>query len=124
MIEVFQSLPGDRQADDDGAVVDRRSVERVRGLAQLQHHVVGRVDHVADWSHAGCLEPHLDRVRGRAHLRAADPATDETGAEPRLSNFHLQVVANRPAGLLDRDLRPADRGARGRGDFAGQADET
>ncbi len=103
--------------------VDRGAVERVSRLAQLEHDVVGRVDDVADGPHAGRLQPHLDAVRRRPDLRAADPAADEAGAQLRLADLDAEPLGDRAAGLLDADLGPADGGAGGGRDFSGQADQ-
>ena len=67
-------------------------VEGVVRLADLEHHVVADVDHVADRPLAGELEPVLHPVRGRALLDALDQQGDETGIE---------------FGVLGRELDPA-----------------
>ena len=71
---VSSRSPGGRAADDDPAVVDRRGVERVDRLAELEHHVVRGVDDVADRAQAGGQQAHLDPVRRRADRHAARPS--------------------------------------------------
>ena len=123
VVQRLEPLSGVSQADDDRSVVNRGAVEGVRGLAQLEHDVVRGVDDVADRAHAGGLKPHLDGVRRGADLRAADPAADESGAQPGLQNLDLESVSDGASGLLDHDLRPANRCPRGCSDLASQSDQ-
>ena len=93
-------------------------------LAELQHHVVGRVDDVADGALAGSEQAHLDAVRRRADRHAAHPAPDEPRAQVRVPDVHDEAVRDaRAAPLLHRDLRQADLLAGGRGDLAGEAQD-
>ena len=125
---VSSRSPGSGAADDDPAAVrvagDRGRVEGVDGLAQLEHHVVGGVDDVADRPHAGRQQPHLDRVRRRPDADAADPAAHEAGAQVRVLDLDRQAVGDRHARLLDaRSSGEADRRA-GRGrHLAREADQ-
>jgi hypothetical protein len=63
VVEGLQSFARTGQPNDDRPAAHRRPVEGVGGLAHLQHHVVGRVDHVADRPHPRRRQPHLDAVR-------------------------------------------------------------
>ena len=112
-----------READDDPSLVDRRGIERVGGLAELEHDGVARVDDVAHRAHAGRQEPHLDAVRRRTDGDAPNGARDEPRAERRLADLHGQRVGDRPAALGYGGLRPADRGAGDGRDLPRQADE-
>ena len=60
----------------------REAVEVVGvvGLAQLEHHVVGDVDHVADGAHAGHGQPSRQPGGRRAH---GDPLNDDAGEAGR-----------------------------------------
>ena len=63
VVERHEALTGERPADDEPAVVDRRRVEGMGRLAELEHDVIARVDDVAHRAHAGRLEADLDPVR-------------------------------------------------------------
>ena len=123
VIEGLEAFPGKCEPDDDRPFLDRGSVERVRRLAQFEHHVVRRVDDIAHRAHARGLESHLDPIRRRPDLHATHPPAHEPGAELRLANLNAQPVAHWTARFLDRDLGPPDLGA-GRGrDLTRQADQ-
>ena len=62
VIEVSEPLAGRRPPDDDPAVVDGGRVKRVDRFPELDHHVVARVDNVADRPLTGGEEPHLDVI--------------------------------------------------------------
>ena len=122
---VSSRSPGARAADDDPAVVDRRRVERVDRLAELEHHVVGGVDDVADRSLAGGQQAHLDRgpATGRP-CTPLDPAADEPRAEVRLADLDAQALGGRRARLRRRSVGGQRSGRAGhRGDLAGEPDD-
>ena len=80
-------------------------VEGMGRLAELEHHVVRRVDHVADRAHAGRQEPHLDVVGRRPDAHAGDPAADEARAE-------RGILDGRPRGAPPSRARCPRRAAR------------
>ena len=104
-------------------VVDGGRVEGVGRLAELDHHVVARVDDVAHRPHARRLQPHLDAVGGRAYRQSVDHPADEARAELLLDNFHVEQGPNLWTLLVDVDRRPAYGGARSRRHLPRQADE-
>ncbi len=73
-----QPLPRAGQAGQEPAVAEPSAVERVERLAQLEHRVVGDVDHVVDGSLAHGLEPPRE-PRGRRPYRHA---LDDRGGKP------------------------------------------
>ena len=74
-VERRDRLAGRRAPHADLAARDLREVERVQRLAELEHHRVGRVDHVVDRAEARRLEPRAQRRRRRPDAHAAhDPA--------------------------------------------------
>ena len=82
VVEGLEAVPRSRAPHDDrgtavGPGVDGGGVERVDGLAELEHHVVRGVDDVRDRSLARGEEAHLDVVRRRRDGHAAHPAADE-----------------------------------------------
>ena len=77
--------------------VDRRRVERVDRLAELEHHVVRGVDDVRDRALAGGEEAHLDAVRRRADGHAAHPAADEPRAQVGVADVDGEALARRRA---------------------------
>ena len=104
--------------------MDRRPVERVDRLAQLQHHVVRGVNHVRDRALAGGEEAHLDVVRRRADGHAAHPPAHEPGTEVGVTDFDGQPVRDGGAApLLHLDHRHADGLVRGGGHLPGQAED-
>ena len=115
--------PGARPADDDPAVVDGRAVEDVDRLAELDHHVVRGIDHVADRSLAGRHQAHLDPVRRRPDPDTAHPARDEPRTEVRIGDLHLEPLGGRSSRLDELRRGRAQRGAGQRGDLAGQAQD-
>ena len=73
-VEQPQRLAGARATHDDAAL-ELAQVVGVHRLAELEHHVVGDVDHGADRAQAGAAQPLAQpqrRLRLRAH--AADDA--------------------------------------------------
>ena len=123
MVERLEPLAGLRPTDDDPALVDRGGVERVDGLAQLEHHVVRGVHHVAHGPLAGRQETHLDAVRRRTDLDAAHPAAHEARAQVRIEDVDPEPLGRRSARLGHIGPWQAQRPARGRGDLACQADD-
>ena len=101
VVEGLEPLAGRRRPDDDPAVVDGRRVKRVDRFAEFDHHVVARVDDVADRPLTGGKEPHLDVVGRRADGDALDPATDEPRAQLGSADLDPETFGRRPARLLD-----------------------
>ena len=122
VVERLDALAGSRQAHDDPTVVDRRRIEGVDGLAELEHHVVAHVDDVADRALARRDQAHLDPVRRRPDRDARHVPTHEPRAQPGLQDLDGQAVRDRCPGLRRLGVREADGGARDGGDLAGQAD--
>ena len=50
-------------------------------------------------------------------------AADKSRTQLGLANLNPQMVRDRPTGFFHTDLRPPQRGARRRRDFAGKTDE-
>ena len=123
VIERLEPLPLAGESDDDLAPADRGGVERVDGLAELEHDVVADVDDVADRALAGREEAHLDLVRRRPDADARDMPADEPRAQVRVLDGDGQALRDRVAGLLGVGLREAHGGAGDRRDLAGDADE-
>ncbi len=71
------------------------SVEDVRRLAVLEHHVCGRVDHVADGPHAGSAQAPLHPVRARTDLDSADRNGDEARAQVRHLDGDVDQLGSR-----------------------------
>ncbi len=107
-----------------GSGVDGRSIEGVDRLAELQHHVVGRVDDVADRALTSRQQAHLDRVGRRANPEPAHPPADEPGAQVGIEDLHRQPLGDRRAApLLHHRLRPADLLAGCGGDLAREPED-
>ncbi len=124
VVERLEALARPREPDDDPAVADRRGVERVDRLAELEHHVVARVDDVADRALAGGQEAHLDPVRRRPDRHAAHPAADEARAQdraPRPRPAAARRSAGRPPSTSIDGQRSVAAGHRGH--LAGEPDD-
>src|SRR4029079_16187471 len=78
--------PDDQTVAAVGPRRDPRCVVRVDRLAELEHHVVARVDDVADRADAGGAEAHLDAIRRRPDRDAAAPAADASRAQARIAH--------------------------------------
>ena len=111
VVERLEPLPGLGPADDDPAVADRGGIERVDRLAELHHDVVARVHDVADRTHAGGLQAHLDPVGRRTDRHVAHPAPDEPRAELRLADLDRQSL-RRPGGPARRHPTTGSAAAR------------
>ena len=112
-----------RAPDDEPAAADRAGVERMGGFAEFEHDHVARVDDVADRSHAGRLEPHLDRVGGRRDANAGDDAAHEPGAHRRILDLHGEPLRDGSTGLDQVRGREADGRPGGCRDLPGEADQ-
>src|SRR5581483_2300085 len=88
-VEAQDALALARLPDVQLPAGELRGVEHMRRFAVLEHHVGGRVDHVADRAHAGGAEAALNPLRAGADLDARDRHRDEPRAE---------------VGNLDRDV--------------------
>ena len=121
VIQRLESLAGRRPADHDRRPSvrpggHRGGIERVDGLAQLQHHVVRGVDDVRDGPHPGGEQPHLDAIRGWPDGHPADPAPHEPGAQLGVPDVDGQPLGGgRAVAFANHDLislrqRPAGRG--------------
>ena len=102
VVERLHALALASQPHDDRPVVDRGSIERMDRLAELEHHVVAHVDHVADRPLPGGDQPHLDEVGRWLHGHAADPASDEPrcrarAPRPRRAGAPRSASRSRPA---------------------------
>ncbi len=126
MVQRLEPLPRKRATHDDrgppvGPGTNGAGVERVDRLTELEHHVVRGVDDVRDRPLAGGEEAHLDAIGRRADGDAADPATDEAGAQVGIVHVDGQPLGRRGAlAFLDHDVREPDLATGGRGDLAGQ----
>ena len=107
-VERDDALAVARPTHPQVAVAELREVVGVAGLAQLEHHVVGRVDHVVDRAHAECGEP-----IGQPARRRADGDVVQ----------HPSVEAPAELGGGDLDRRPAGERGRGRRDRRGHLGE-
>ena len=65
-VEGGQRLASARPPHPEEATLDLVQVEGVEGLPQLEHHVVGHVDHVADAAHPAPLQPPAHPLRRRS----------------------------------------------------------
>ena len=98
---VVTGSPGDGPPHQQPAAVQPVEVVGVGGLAELQHHVVGGVDHVVDGSHAGGHQP-AGQPAGES--RTCTPVSTRAG-EPRAE---LEVVHPHRGERADRRTgRPA-----------------
>ena len=80
-VERLDRLAGPGPPDDQPTAGQQREVVGVGGLAQLEHDVVRRVDHVVDRTHAGQEQPLGDPARRRAHGDVVEHRHGEAGAE-------------------------------------------
>ena len=88
LVEGRHGLAVSGPADHDPGTLELADVERVQGLSQLQHHVVGEVDEGGDRPDADRLQPPADPVRARAGSNVLDDHGGVAGAE--LSVAHDQ----------------------------------
>ena len=123
VVERLELFARARPSDDDPAAVDGSGVEGMGRLAHLEHHVVRRVDDVADRAHAGGPEAHLDPVGRGSDGRVGHPSSDEPRTELGLLHLHGESPVHRLAGFGEDDLRPAERRTRRRRDFSRQTDQ-
>ena len=65
----------------------------VAGLSELEHHVVGRVDHVVDGAHAGQGQTSGQPLGGRSHPDPGDHPGGEPGAQLRSSTTTVANVS-------------------------------
>ena len=65
-VERLDRLAGPRAADDDRRAAKPRQIERVHRMPELEQHVVGDVDDVADRTDAARRQPRLHPVGRRA----------------------------------------------------------
>ncbi len=96
LVERRQRLAGTRGADAERRTRQGGEIERVQRMPQLEQHVVGDVDDVADRADAGCGEPF-----GKPGGRWTDAHVGNRGA-----------IAGAPCGVLDGHAERAERGGR------------
>ena len=123
VVERLEALPGPCQADVDRAAADRRRIERVDRLAELEHDVVRGVHDVRDRSLARGDEATLHLPGRRADRHAVHVARDEPGAESRVLDVDADVRRRRIAGLDDREVGQRERSSGRRRDLAGEAED-
>jgi hypothetical protein len=83
-VEGGEGFAGLGAADDDGGFAgggpgDELVVEGVEGLAGLEHHVIGDVDHIVDAAQPDFFEGRLQPVRAGADFDAANDAGGVSG---------------------------------------------
>ena len=81
-------------AHDDLLAADAREVERVHGLAVLEHDVVGNIDDVVDRAHAAVAQALAHPRRGRRDLDVAHHARGVARAERRIVDADADVIVN------------------------------
>jgi hypothetical protein len=118
-VEGLELLPRPRAADHDRPA-QLRPVIGVRGLTQLEHHVVGDVDREGDRPLAALLQPAAQPVRGRR--RGVDAGDRERGET--VAGRVLQADLPLAGAALARRHRATSGGVDevdvvGRGDLAG-----
>ena len=116
-VEGLQLLTVNRPLHHEVAADDRVGVEGMQRMAQLQHHVVGDVDHIRDRPHPGLGQPVTHPERRPAHRQP----TDLTGGESPAPDARLRSRPgpDRPGNggqdsLRDPVIRSRDRRARSR----------
>ncbi len=97
-VERDQRLAVARAPHPEQSALDPVQVEGVHRLTELEHHVVGDVDHVADAPHAAALQttPEPRRRRADAH------ALEHPGREPRTPHRVGDLDADRVRGRRAR----------------------
>jgi hypothetical protein len=123
VVECLEALARGRPPDDDPAVADRGGIEGMDRLAELDHDVVGGIDHVADRALTCGQEAHLDMVRRRPDPDAAHPAADEARAEGRVLDLDLEALGRGPAGFDQVRRWQAERRAGQGGHLTRQPDD-
>ena len=110
---VVERLAGAGPAHDDRGVGKPRVIERVHRLPELEQHVVGDVDDVADWPHALGGEPALQPGRRGADAHLGGGA-DVARAEIRRVHPHREACrAPTAASVAERRCpRPTGDGRR------------
>ena len=102
-VEGDEPLTGPGAPRHHGRPTQPRQVVRVHRLVQLEHHVVGRIDHVVDRADPHRRKPPREPVGRRRHAHPSENGAEEAGTTFR---------------VLDRNPHPAGRrgrtGARGR----------
>jgi hypothetical protein len=94
-VERLDRLTGFGTTDDEAAPPQPLDVIGMGGLPELEHHVVRRVDHVVDRSHAGQGEAIGDPPGRRAHDDVAEHRDGQAGAE-------VEVLHRGACGVADR----------------------
>ena len=123
VVERLEALARPREPDDDPTVADLRGIERMDRLAELEHHVVARVDDIADGALAGGQEAHLDPVRRWPDRHAAHPSADEPRAQDGLLDLDPQPLGDRPAALRDVERGVPKLAPGHRGHFPGEPED-
>ena len=93
-VERLDGLTLARGAHDDLLAADAREVERVHGLAVLEHDVVGNIDDVVDRAHAAVAQALAHPRRGRRDLDVAHHARGVARAERRIVDADADVIVN------------------------------
>ena len=118
-----QGLAGAGAAGADLGAADEVVVEGVKGLARLEHDVVGHVDDVVDGAHAGADEALLHPGRGGAELDALDDAGGEAPAEVGRLDGDGDELAGLAVRLGMRAIGLAQGLSGDGGDLAGEAED-
>ena len=114
---VVSFSPGFAPADDDRFARNLVEIECVKGLTELEHHIVGHVDHVRYRADPGCAQPLPHPERGGCDLGSAEFAGHKAIAAAGIldSNHYLgwfsATWADRSAeACTERRSRPTVRG--------------
>ncbi len=118
-VQRVQPLAGSRAADHQRASAEAFQIERVHRLPELEHHVVGDVDDVADRADAGGGQPVGEPLRRGSNLDLEDLRTVARAEVGRLDR-HLELFGRASRG--HRHVRHVQREPPDRGGFASDAD--
>ena len=105
VVERDERLAGAGAADAKARTGHALEVVGVVGLTQLEHHVVGHVDHVVDRSHAEQREARRQLGIGRADRDAAQDAGREAAAQIGIEDLDADVGCLTCRTLLDNRIR-------------------
>ena len=109
-------------AHDQSVACNLVGIISMHRLAQLQHNIVGNVNHVADGAHAASTQTALHPFGRRHDFDILQHAGCKAGAQLRCINFYVYIIAGLTCGsFLNVHSGHFQRAAGNSADFACQA---